>query len=108
MVQLIPKKNKTRKRTHAWALFCVSDFLFHIWLRFTASSKTDVTVIMSSVRDVCGSVLSRAGCTRNPEDRKVLCVGLTCLDSIHVVKTFPAEDTDVRWVLKVLSTQAKL
>jgi len=56
--------------------------------------------MMSSVRDVCGGVLSqlpRVGTTVNPEYRKILCVGLTCVDSIYVVKTFPVEDTDVRY-----------
>jgi len=56
--------------------------------------------MMSSVRDVCDSVLSqipRVGTTLNPEYRKILCVGLACVDSIYVVKTFPVEDTDVRY-----------
>jgi hypothetical protein len=55
--------------------------------------------MMSSICDVCGSVSSQipgVGSTTDPEHGKVLCVGLACLDSIHVVKTFPVEDTDVR------------
>jgi hypothetical protein len=55
--------------------------------------------MMSSIRDVCDSEISQipgVGSTSNPEHRKVLCVGLACLDSIHVVKTYPVEDTDVR------------
>jgi hypothetical protein len=55
--------------------------------------------MMSSIRDVCGSVLSQiqgVGSSTDSEHGKVLCVGLACLDSIHVVKTFPVEDTDVR------------
>jgi len=56
--------------------------------------------MMSSECDVCGSVLSqipRVRTTVNPNYRKILCVGLACLDSIYVVKTFPVEDTDVRY-----------
>jgi hypothetical protein len=56
--------------------------------------------MMSSMRDVCGSVLSQIpgdGTTVNSDNKKVLCVGLACLDSIYVVKTFPVEDTDVRY-----------
>jgi hypothetical protein len=55
--------------------------------------------MMSSIHNVCGSVLSQkpvVGSSTDPEHGKVLCVGLACLDSIHVVKTFPVEDTDVR------------
>jgi len=62
--------------------------------------KTVLANMMSSVHDVCGSVLSqipRVRTTVNPEYRKILCVGLACLDSIYVVKTFPVEDTDVRY-----------
>lgn len=56
--------------------------------------------MMRNIRDVCGSVLSqipRFGSTVNPEYRKILCVGLACLDCVYVVKTFPVEDTDVRY-----------
>lgn len=56
--------------------------------------------MMSNIRDLCGSVLSqipRVGTAVIPEYRKILCVGLACLDSIYVVKTFPVEDTDARY-----------
>jgi hypothetical protein len=56
--------------------------------------------MMSNIRDVCGSVLSqipRVGTTVISEYGKILCVGLACLDSVYVVKTFPVEDTDVRY-----------
>ncbi|XP_060789805.1 ketohexokinase-like isoform X2 [Neoarius graeffei] len=32
------------------------------------------------------------------EQKKILCVGLVCLDIINVVDTFPEEDTDTRCV----------
>jgi len=31
-------------------------------------------------------------------DKRVLCVGLVCLDVVHVVREFPKEDTDQRSV----------
>jgi len=70
-----------------------------VWLTCKTLWKTVLADTMSTVRDVCGSVLSqipRVETTVNPEYRKILCVGLACLDSIYVVKTFPVEDTDVR------------
>jgi len=72
---------------------------FHVWLRCKTLWKTNMANMTSSVRDVCDSVLSqipRVRTTLNPEYRKILCVGLACVDSIYVVKTFPVEDTDVR------------
>ncbi|PSN48255.1 hypothetical protein C0J52_03053 [Blattella germanica] len=57
--------------------------------------------MMSSIREVCGSVLSQipgVGSHTNLEHKKVLCVGLACLDIIQVVKEFPAEDSDIRCV----------
>lgn len=80
------------------------DILFQIVISCVAevqnTLKTDLANMMSSVRDVCDSVLRqipKVGTTPNPEYRKILCVGLACLDNIYVVKTFPVEDTDVRY-----------
>jgi hypothetical protein len=75
-------------------LFQTGEFTY-----FTTWKTSDVENMMSSIREVCGSVESQlpgVGTTTNPEHRKVLCVGLACLDSIYVVKTFPIEDTDLR------------
>jgi hypothetical protein len=91
-------QKKTNKGKCLGIIFCFR-FAISCRLMYTTSWKIDLTVMMSSIRDVCGSVLSHipgVGSTTNPEHRKVLCVGLACLDSIHVVKAFPVEDTDVR------------
>jgi hypothetical protein len=65
----------------------------------TAWKTCDVANMMNYIHDECGSLESQlpgVGTATNPECRKMLCVGLVCLDSIYVVKTFPTEDTDVR------------
>ena len=52
---------------------------------------------MSSLRELCHSVLSRIpGVGVDSDEKKILCVGLVCLDIIQVVKEYPAEDTDTR------------
>jgi hypothetical protein len=43
------------------------------------------------------SQIPGVGTTVNPDNKKVLCVGFACQDSIYVVKTFPVEDTDDRY-----------
>lgn len=56
---------------------------------------------MTSIREVCGNMLSQipgVGTTTSPDQKKILCVGLACLDIIQVVKSFPVEDTDTRCV----------
>lgn len=34
-------------------------------------------------------------------DKKILSIGLVCLDIINVVDKYPEEDTDTRWELLV-------
>lgn len=41
-------------------------------------------------------------CFENMGDKKILSIGLVCLDIINVVDKYPEEDSDSRWALKNL------
>ncbi|XP_008319450.1 ketohexokinase isoform X3 [Cynoglossus semilaevis] len=49
----------------------------------------------SRVQQVSG-VLVKFNMDRKPREKKILCVGLVCLDIINVVDKYPEEDTDSR------------
>lgn len=46
-------------------------------------------------------------CSENMGDKKILSIGLVCLDIINVVDKYPEEDSDSRWVLKNLHRTLK-
>lgn len=56
----------------------------------------------SRVQQVSG-VLVKFNMDRKTREKKILCVGLVCLDIINVVDKYPEEDTDSRCVVLTLS-----
>ncbi|XP_059094891.1 ketohexokinase-like [Tigriopus californicus] len=46
----------------------------------------------------CSSASSRGMSSSSIQEKRILCVGLVCLDVVHVVKSYPVEDSDQRSV----------
>lgn len=57
--------------------------------------------MMNTLREAYGSVVSKIGSPAKGDNllnKKILCVGLCNLDIVQVVKSFPLEDSDQRFV----------
>lgn len=80
--------------------------LAHLQFRFNQSLVYFIVwhqsqTMMNTLREAYGSVVSKIGSPSKGDNllnKKILCVGLCNLDIVQVVKSFPLEDSDQRFV----------